>query len=57
MSKAFVTGNESWEYCIKAGERCVMAEQGRECRDKDCEYATKTESLTDEKQGSDSQDK
>lgn len=57
MSKAFVTGNESWEYCIKAGERCVMAEQGRECRDKDCEYATKTESLTDEKQGSNSQDK
>ena len=57
MSRAFVSDNEPWEYCIKAGERCVMAEQGRECRSKTCEFSTKDEPASDENKGSESRDK
>jgi len=41
MSRAFVTENDSWEYCPKAGERCMMAEKDKECRDERCEHALK----------------
>jgi len=56
MSKAFVTDNDPWEYCVKAGERCVMAEQGRKCYSKDCEFAEKPEALPDERQSSENKD-
>lgn len=41
MSRAFVTENDSWEYCPKAGERCMLAENGIECQSDYCRHASK----------------
>ena len=38
MSRAFVTDKEDWEYCAKAGERCMHAEAGKACGETDCDY-------------------
>ena len=48
MSRAFVTENDSWEYCIKAGDTCLHAERGRECRRQDCEYVIKSDAVSDQ---------
>ena len=42
MSRAFVSDKEDWNYCAKAGERCVHADIGRDCRQRDCEHFQKT---------------
>jgi len=55
MSRAFVSENDSWEFCPKAGERCMMAEKNKECRDENCEYASKN--IVPPKPGADSRDK
>jgi len=41
MSRAFVSENDSWEYCPKAGERCMLAETHSECTSADCPHASK----------------
>ena len=56
MSRAFVLENDSWEYCPKAGERCMMAQKGRECKDTSCEHASKTV-LSDDKPVPEKRDK
>ena len=56
MSRAFVCENDSWEYCQKAGERCMMAEKDRECTSKSCQYASKPEAPAD-RQYSENRDK
>lgn len=38
MSRAFVSDKEDWIYCAKAGERCMHAEAGRDCRKTDCPH-------------------
>jgi hypothetical protein len=38
MSRAFITDKEDWAYCAKAGERCMHAEPGRDCRRTQCEH-------------------
>ena len=38
MSRAFVTDKEDWVYCAKAGERCMHAEEGKECGETSCEF-------------------
>ena len=38
MSRAFVTDKEDWAYCPKAGERCMYAEEGKDCRRSSCEH-------------------
>jgi hypothetical protein len=48
MSRAFVTENDSWDYCTKAGETCFHAERGRECRRQDCQYVKKSDTETNE---------
>ena len=41
MSRAFITDKEDWIYCPKAGERCMHAEEGKECSETGCEYFDK----------------
>ena len=41
MSRAFVVEGDAWEYCAKAGERCMMAEPGKECNVSDCPHVSK----------------
>ena len=41
MSRAFVSDKEDWAYCAKAGERCLHADPGRDCREKDCPHYAK----------------
>ena len=55
MSRAFVSENDSWEYCPKAGEHCMMAEKNKECKDERCVHTTKT--IAPVKQGHDNRDK
>ena len=38
MSRAFITDKEDWAYCPKAGERCMYAEEGKDCRRTSCEH-------------------
>lgn len=38
MSRAFITDKEDWAYCPKAGERCMYAEEGKDCRRSSCEH-------------------
>lgn len=38
MSRAFISDKETWEYCPKAGERCVHAAADRECTRRECEH-------------------
>ncbi|MBQ9059976.1 MAG: hypothetical protein IJ128_02425 [Firmicutes bacterium] len=38
MSRAFVTDKEDWASCAKAGERCMYAEAGKDCRRTSCEH-------------------
>ena len=47
MSRAFVTDKEDWIYCVKAGERCLHAEAGKECRKTDCEFFGKEVNLAE----------
>jgi len=55
MSRAFVSENDSWEFCPKAGERCMMAEKDKECRDERCIHAKKI--VTPSNSGFESRDK
>ena len=41
MSRAFVSDKEDWAYCAKAGERCLHAGLGEDCRKKDCPHYAK----------------
>jgi hypothetical protein len=41
MSRAFVSENDAWEYCRKAGEHCMMAEKDKECASQDCPHTSK----------------
>lgn len=41
MSRAFVSDKEDWAYCAKAGERCLHAGLGEDCRKKDCQHYAK----------------
>ena len=41
MSRAFITDKEDWIYCPKAGERCMHAEEGKDCTETGCEYFDK----------------
>ena len=47
MSRAFVTENDSWDYCTKAGDTCLHAERGRECTRQDCEFVEKADAAPD----------
>ena len=38
MSRAFITDKEDWVYCPKAGERCMHAEEGKDCTETGCKY-------------------
>ncbi len=47
MSRAFVSDKEDWEYCAKAGQRCLHAQPGRECSVVECPHFIKTEKAPD----------
>ena len=47
MSRAFVSDKEDWNYCPKAGERCLHAEEDRDCTKTDCEFFDKKPAAKD----------